>query len=257
MRKDFHKVIIEVYRRGGRFKFPRATEMCDDIDEFPAGGKIGVRRPHIRYRKEQADNLSPLRRYLHSKIGENWDNVWSEISSVLKGNGTLQDHVKGHVFDLITINTVMIDGEVWEKPKFGHYSRVRGLYVHPETKIVCDTPPGKSRKKKRAEREEEKRKFFFEISDYECAIKVNGLWHYFKLEDLPKTGVEKERVTHYEWESKTVFVYDSVLDVYLNKRVARPYNHYAQDLYSHEKYAKTKRILGKRELKKYGLKNVI
>ena len=110
MRRDMNKVLIERTRRGGRGKQRKVYEKAcrsqkryrDEaygiaVDDAPQ--KVSMRRPHVingNY-KEFSDLLSPLVRFLRANAGRPWNDVWSEICKVMKGNGLQADHVKGHV----------------------------------------------------------------------------------------------------------------------------------------------------------------
>lgn len=153
VRKDMHEVVIERPRRGGRYTYhdcrARFKGMdLEDLDNLPK--KQGYRRPYIENwgdSKEFSDLLGPLHRYLISKVGEPWNDVYSEIRATLNPDSTVQIHIMSHVDQFVETDTYMgDDGEVYCHGRYARYRIWDGaLYVHPETGILCRTPE-KSRK---------------------------------------------------------------------------------------------------------------
>jgi hypothetical protein len=148
MRQDMHEVVIERPRRGGRYRYHdcrtryRGLDL-DALDDLPK--KQGYRRPYIENwgdAKEFSDLLGPLHRFLISKVGQKWDDVYSEIRKTLNPNSTVQIHIMSHVFQFVEIDTRLEDnGEVYVLGRYSRYSISSGqLYVHPKTGILCRTP---------------------------------------------------------------------------------------------------------------------
>lgn len=110
MRRDMNKVLTERPRGGGNDgqKHERTYKnklrvrekqyyKNIEIDDRPT--KESMRRRHVRggSSKELTDHIKPLRRYLLSQVGRKWDDVWSDICKVMKGNSLQANHVKDHV----------------------------------------------------------------------------------------------------------------------------------------------------------------
>lgn len=274
MRKDMHKVIIETGRTRYRVKGinKRYENLYNsDIEDVPTGGKEGIKKPYRQDPATQNDKLSPIRRYLRSQVGRPWNDVYSEICKTFNGNGVLQDHIKRHIVeDLIEIRTRMVDGEIWSfdgqpyriDSSYQMFRSNGTLYVHPETGLICVAESRVSRKKIKAQREAKRQQKVKEIGYKRLAIQVNGLWYYVEVGDIPTTFKEVEmnanKINKPSWKVKQ---YDQVFDALLKKWVAL-HDYVAQDerlLYygSYNVYAKCKRLLGKKELKKFSLKNKI
>ena len=139
MRTDMKKVLTERPRIGhGRsYHDIRARHTRADFDDLPS--KEGMRRPYSSHddeRKEFNDLIGPLRRFLHSCRGRRWDDVWSEICAQLSNN-TVDSHLKDHVLRDVDIHTRMIDDKVFVNTRWGGIREPVGLYVHPETGLVC------------------------------------------------------------------------------------------------------------------------
>lgn len=103
MRSDMFKVIVERPRRGHSCKNPHVRKMrrtC--VTEEDSGGNIPMRpQGRIAERKELNENLNPLERFLDSKVGETWDDVYSEICEGLSLDSTVQRHVRQHLKDWV------------------------------------------------------------------------------------------------------------------------------------------------------------
>ena len=107
MRDDMHKVVTERRRANGFTagnKFEQMNRVRDrrsyrGVEEDFSPKQVSMRRPHIiNYGgKEFSDLINPLCRYLQSQNGRPWNDVWSDICKVLKGNGLQANHIKDHV----------------------------------------------------------------------------------------------------------------------------------------------------------------
>lgn len=199
MRKDFDKLLCECYRYRGYHrvtyrKFRRRAKVdiydedsWDDLHEFR-----GARKVYGWERKEFGENLEPLRRFIESRIGHHWDDVYSEIREVFNvGGSTEAGGVKGHIFahlwDYIAVKVWEEDGKLWEasyngRPfRLGEYSwHHRVCYVDPDTKIIKAIPS----KRPEWKSWESKKKKEIKISENLEAEKIDGLWFIFEYETV-------------------------------------------------------------------------
>ncbi len=140
MRSDMKKVVAERPRSGRSYaahhKYYRKkpTLIVDEegnleaIDSLSVGGKISLRGGKFNpEHKSFSDLIGPLRRFLHSKIGQKWDDVYSEIAEHLKGGTTLQQHIRDHVRDFVATKTLRIEGKDYQVTTYG----IRELWVYP------------------------------------------------------------------------------------------------------------------------------
>lgn len=108
MRNDMHKVVTERPRVFGgcdrkklfdRANSPREREYIRHIkvDMRPAKESMTIRHRYWWGGKVLRDHIRPLERYLKSQVGRKWNDVWSDICKVLKGNGLQASHIKDHV----------------------------------------------------------------------------------------------------------------------------------------------------------------
>lgn len=137
MRKDMFKVIVERSRINPKRHKKGRSKSYEDLPQ-----KESMRKPYNDYhgaRKVLNENLKPLVRFLKSKVGSNWDQVFSEVCENLKLDSATQKHVRDHVFDYVRINVVKDGKHVFYRPKY--YGKLMelakdDLYVDPESNTL-------------------------------------------------------------------------------------------------------------------------
>lgn len=114
MRKDISKILVERPRVGGvgkensRRNRRETKQALRDIDDsvapetdvwsFHAMKRVHTSLPGSYDDKKQLnENLQPLRRFLDSRIGKPWNEVYSEIMQNLNLNNSVQYHVYQHL----------------------------------------------------------------------------------------------------------------------------------------------------------------
>ena len=89
--------------------------------------------------KELRDYWSPLVRFLESRVGHHWDDVYSEICRVTGSKGILAHHLRDHVKDLVGgIGHSNHHTYFNPDPKNANYG-YRMFFVNDE-KILCLNP---------------------------------------------------------------------------------------------------------------------
>lgn len=136
MRADMFKVIVERPRWGASHARSAKLKRTPDPDiKF-----IGHNR-HAAvatdYRKSLNENLQPLIRFLRSRRGQRWDDVFSEICKGLDTGSTVKMHVRQHLEDFVlTRISVGRHGEwMFEGLVIGRnmrWQRQRKFFVDPE-----------------------------------------------------------------------------------------------------------------------------
>lgn len=99
MRADMFKVIVERPRWGAG----HAPAVKLKRDKAPHQ-RIGLRRhakEQAAYTKGLNENLAPLVRFLRSRVGCRWDDVFSEICATLDTGSTVKMHVRQHLGDFV------------------------------------------------------------------------------------------------------------------------------------------------------------
>lgn len=148
------KVIVERPRvggDGGKSDDPKGyKKRLERALRDENGDKTWDRESTSRHRKhgwdakEFSERLGPLRKFLRSRVGQSWNDVWSEICASLKADSVVQNHVRDHVGWDVEQDVIMVDGEPIHSTKdMGVYSL---FYVNPDTGILCETPKNKRRK---------------------------------------------------------------------------------------------------------------
>jgi hypothetical protein len=153
MRSDLDKVVTERPRRGSdcrnlktgaRFRDYEGAE--EDRYSLPKRGKMvmGNRElgPHDES-KDFTDQLGPLKRWLESQVGRNWDTVYSEIKQAFPDSNKQNHHlIETHLLGYIERHAIV------EKSRKGRrvflisgYNGKRELrpgdiYVDPETHVL-------------------------------------------------------------------------------------------------------------------------
>lgn len=161
MRADMAKVIVERPRAGGhyqkgRFKDCRnqgADEAAQDPEYWDEPRNWEKIRPIGRgaERKSLNENLSPLRKFLSSRVGQPWADVYSEIRANLSPNSAVQMHIVQHLKQYVEVDTYVADDDhVYALPARYSYRELQPLdepttyrgnfYVHPETHVLCESP---------------------------------------------------------------------------------------------------------------------
>ncbi|MGV1045395.1 hypothetical protein [Limnohabitans sp.] len=157
MRNDMQKVLVErgrvahyqawtttrdlnmrrnAYRKAKNFQLDEFGDVCDEF----SGKKLPMRSRQLGYKlKMFNENLRPLWRFLHARVGRPWNDVYSEIMAQLDRKSTVQNHVLQHLeWDVIKHTVRAADGRVWEwGPHHGPCDHDGSFYVEPETGRLC------------------------------------------------------------------------------------------------------------------------
>lgn len=137
MREDMAKLLVERPRLNGGMKFPRGAEGAwrrVPLDERPRceslkktwhrqGGSL----------KMLNENLAPLYRFLRSRIGRRWDEVYSEICQRINRDCAVQLHIWQHLMWSVIRNPVDLE-------RLGRYGSRNSFYVDPATGLLQEIP---------------------------------------------------------------------------------------------------------------------
>ena len=198
MRYDMNKVVTERTRYGGKGGSRRTYEKASlprekrsfkgvDVDLRPKQESMRKKHRVNGDSKEFSDLLGPLEGYLFSKVGEPWNDVWSDICKVLKGNSLQADHIKGHVKQMVGgiphSGETSFRDEDWFSPgsRYG-----QSVYVN-EDGILCKNEGKRYRHKKTVYP-------YYRESDTVEYHKLNGCWFRVEIESYE---IEKEYKGYY------------------------------------------------------------
>lgn len=184
MRHDMGKVVIERPRRGSKTAnsakarhYGKFTRDDDGIDydgftRFPVSRKQEGYNKRIGY-KSFSDLLGPLNKYLASSCGRPWDDVYSEIATVLGRSGSEGiRHIKDSHIDVETCTYRGKDGNIYSCNKHGVHEVIDGFYVEPETGILRNL--GKKRYKYRRPADPD----ILAIEDGKRYHRIDDIWYY-------------------------------------------------------------------------------
>ena len=96
------------YRAAKQFFIDTNLDVCD----IYCGNKNPMKSRRLGFKlKMFNENLKPLKRFLKSHIGHSWDDVYSEIRSVMSTRTTLQHHVFQHLFWEVCTKTKLTENK--------------------------------------------------------------------------------------------------------------------------------------------------
>ncbi len=168
MRNDMHKVIAEPGRRGGHDFVKSRVEIDRDDDTQPT--REGIRRKGKHDRKSRCQNFNPLRRYLTSKVGQLWNNVFSDICANNDLRNKVQGDVREHLTWMVHTNVEVVADEPIATDGYRIW---RDFWVHPETGVLMAVPRRsyKGRWVRKTEWEQ------VPIDAETKYVKVDGIWY--------------------------------------------------------------------------------
>ncbi len=197
MRDDMNKVMVERERHGHDRKF-REHRHDKQFQPDEVAGRESMKRRYDSWgdRKSFNENLNPLKGWLRSCVGKNWDKCYSELRQKFDARGVINNHILEHLFDYIEVNAKDVDGVVMVPPK--RYSHIGwrpvdeagcDFYVCPKSGMVRAVRQAKGKKTIRAEQqakrksEEEK---VLRVLDKDTHLRlIDGVWFVLTLADLP------------------------------------------------------------------------
>lgn len=249
MRADMAKVIVERPRLRGIHT--RAGRQPQDQDLLRSNE--GMRAPHVRRYggKELNENLAPLLRFLESRVGHPWDDVYSEICENIRVTNAVQDHIRVHVKQFVeTATSVDNQGRIWingYRPFLLDDDQHTRLYVDPCSGVLCRNPNRVSWNQRQREYREANKAQRLEtarsLSNGVELRKHEGVWYEVSLSPVPAPEMVDSAIMrgYVRKVPRAVPVYDVLLKQYVCQ--------------THGTYVTNKRQLNHHELKKYGISN--
>lgn len=150
MRNDMHKVIVEEPRWGHALRnhtvrkdrCRRRMLDAEGLDALPTRGALA---PRDGLTKSFGEHLGPLRRFLMSRVGRPWDEVYSEIRRTISAASTVHMHILQHLFHYVNTRVELGGGEVysaepahtWSGRRFPLWDNYRTFYVDPDSRLLC------------------------------------------------------------------------------------------------------------------------
>ncbi len=262
MRPDFGKCITERPRHKGLGKLTRKgyrKRLVRDGLDHVRHESITKLRNHD---KDFTDVLGPIVGFLTKHVGHLWSKVCSEISASLPASGGVSySHARDHLFQMVEEHTQIIDGQVYDSKGFrlSESRRWKQFYVDQHG-ILRQT------KQKWKHFRAPKPKVFVKTEAGEwCIEDDHGIWWACEMAPYEMVCMEEPRTygpyfggTH--TVTRTVPVFPRVFDAFLRITTSEPGNlaRFYEGKFHHWKdgtvYCVHRRQLGKREIKKYRLR---
>jgi len=233
------KCVIERPRRGSRTALSAKARHYGKIVEYDDGPDydglthLPVSRKQEGYHKKLGDKdftdvLGPLHRYLRSSCGRPWNDVFSEIKQTLGNAGWGVQHIISSHLDVAIYTHREMDGSVWVPHKDG-VNKVGDFYydfyVEPETGILREGAQFRTWRLIARDKERIKPLEVVPIEDGKEYRKIDGIWYLHEFTEV---------------EVKTpVFLRGSFIRMNPETQII----------------SKSKRQLGKKQLKQLGLRN--
>lgn len=241
MREDMAKVIVERPRIGDRSRSAasRVTRFHQrPIDEWHRREGMGSR--YRRRTRHLNENLAPLRRFLRSRVGRPWDEVYSEVCQRINRNSAVQLHIWQHLWDYVCKDVVEVNGRL--EPSAHRWRVFRGwwrdqLVVHPRTGLLCAAAPTDPIWLKENRRPKPPRRYVV-VHPFRQYRRIDGIWFDVELRRLPSGGSDFWDVVQRKPASQLTG-FDFVAE------------------YGSRVYAASKRQLGKRAIRRAGLRGGI
>jgi len=197
------RLLIERHRHGMRGRPKGEKKALRKLTEEATDE--GLLCPYVHKRKRTkyfSDHLAPLRRWLRSRVGDPWHEVYDDLSRFRDKSTLSGHHFLAHLWAEVTREVEIVDGVPY--PISRRYNdrplgwRRERLYIHPETGILCLAPRIKPRSPAR-----EQEKDYLPIDENSGYRKIEGIWYRVTFEKFDRTNpcfdvVQKKYITAIE-----------------------------------------------------------
>lgn len=283
MREDMMEVLITDGRRGSRTEknYDVIKSRRRKVEEDEVGTKESMipkdtKGWHGRKIDQKGEHLTPLKRYLRSKVGCKWDDVYSEIKKNNPSNSSVGAHVYTHLWGYVDRDVTLVNGVPNTMGYHGLAPLYIGeLYICPSDRTLKECTNGQLRwGKQRIKAERLKITTVKKVgADTFVVQNKKGLWFLFEYSNRMKTVACPD----YKWMkdevtgcnvTKIVGYHDELVPYYTTVHVDRddyealPGLHpksYSDPYWRHEKknvqryYLMGLKSLSSKEKKQYGV----
>ena len=279
MREDFNKLLVERERIGSSEKFHEVRHKKVFNPEM--GGRESMKARHVcNWRGKQFnENLNPLKGWLHSRLGKNWDKSYSELRKTFDTRSVINQHIMEHLWQyverhafvnakgkIVVIAKYTKDGESPISESLSEY------YICPKSGILKKTGRKSYKERNRIiekKKADAKAAIFQKIDDYTELHCIDGIWFKYILKDVPAPIIKYVKPASWtalpeviRWDKlsdseKETLGEKTTIQVEVNQLVSPGNKHlpcYARNQVQTKYYAARYSLSGK-ELKQYGIKN--
>lgn len=178
MKKDISKICFKSNRTRrfpgfvGKGNKKRVQNL--DIEDYPYKEKNSRKRTGISF------DPGPLDRFLLSRKGKLWDDVYREVCEACDSRNWNQRRIIEYLtgdpyFPCVNFNVEEKDGEIFDsKGNLLEIWKFNKFYVHPETKTLEVLSPRKKNKNKSV--------LYIKINSWQQYHKVNNVWYLVDFE---------------------------------------------------------------------------
>lgn len=136
-----HEELIECYRNRWKIKKQKGYQKKYVGRDFEYARKqegMKMRNGHTRL---QSDNLQPMIRFLHSKVGKYWDRVYAELCQKMDKNSMLGQHLFTHLDEFVETKAYIENGKIMGTKRGKPYQLYSTpwftrFYVHPKSGVL-------------------------------------------------------------------------------------------------------------------------
>jgi hypothetical protein len=153
------------------------------------------REPMSRGRghKGLSEYFAPLVRFLRSRVGEPWDEVYSEIRRCVPNDSTVREHVYVHLDEFVLRNVFLEDGKRM-LIRWGERQELAAQQFWGDTFFVCPKTGLLRELPSRRRRSGCVRKRDVRIAGPDTQMhRIDGLWFEIRLADVPADAAGRRR----------------------------------------------------------------
>jgi len=225
MRDDFAKVLVERPRHGHHRNYGevRNLKQFRDHEMFDGTGRESMKKRYDSYgdRKSFNEHLNPLKGWLRTCVGKNWDKCYSELRQKFDARSVINNHILEHLWDYVERNAfVGEDGKIYVLQHRGGYGTNNGrnipvnqsyseYYVCPKTGILKLTNRQSYRQQRRERElaaEREKAKKLVKVDDTLHLRLDDGVWFAYEVKKVPTCKIEYRKPLNYAPAAPQVFI---------------------------------------------------
>ena len=186
MSREFKEKAYVSYGRDkySRSHYPRSDKklFVKDDESFcpPRGMRRMLMSVEENLNRRRGVSSRHLEKILNSKLGESWDDVYSDLCKQINPKDYVGNEIKDYLNGwLLELNCIMVDGEVRDSrgEKFSDHTAT--YYVHPETNLLQKTDI-----QRRKWRPKEKDPVIFEL-DSKQFLKSEEIWYRVEMAEAP------------------------------------------------------------------------
>lgn len=204
MRPDFAKQLTERERihHADHYHNYRNVKGPSGLTDDEVGGRESMRKRynHGYDRKSFNENLNPLRSWVHSGLGKNWDKYYGELRKQFDARKVINAHILEHLFQYVEIHThvgekgavMFMDTRYTNKGEQPISKCYKDYYVCPKSGMLRKTHKEPRRsviKQKEAEKRAERDAIFRQLDRHNVLHLIDGTWYHFELKPIPDVKI--------------------------------------------------------------------